>query len=122
MDEIVAFKQERLTGRRSERVGAAVAEVEASAMISFAKTAVGVPRQLQLVCIERNYVDPAAVQKEVEFAARRRPFPRFDNNAGLQYGDRRHDTRGVGIDCEGEEFIVRLAQEDGRARRNCRSP
>ena len=78
-------------------------------MQSLAVPVVGVARQLQLVGIEGNDVDPAAVQEQVELAARRCPFARLDDNAGLLDRNRRHQARRVGLDVEGEELILLLA-------------
>jgi hypothetical protein len=72
VDEIAALEQERLTGGRSEGIGAAVAEIECSAVIPFAVASVGIPRQLQLVGVERNNVDPAAVCLEFIYMGRNR--------------------------------------------------
>jgi hypothetical protein len=108
VDEISAFEQERLTGRRGEGIGAAVAEVECSSMTSFAVAPVRVPRQLQLVHIERNDIDSAPMQKEIELATRRGSFSRFDDNARFQHGYGRHDARGVGVDGEGSLRYFRL--------------
>jgi hypothetical protein len=93
--EVAAFEQERLAGCRCEGVGAAVAEVECSAMISLAVAAVGMPRQFQLACIERNDVDPAPMQKEVELASGRRAFPRFTTM--LVSNTETTDTMRVGL-------------------------
>ncbi len=84
MAEIPAFEEQRFAGVFRQSVGTAVADVQASRMVSLAKGPPGRPCKLHLINVDGDNFDSSAVYQQIEFASARLPFLGLDDNAGLQ--------------------------------------
>jgi hypothetical protein len=105
--EIVPFNEERLAADLRERVGEAIAIVQAGAMASLAIQAVGDSSGVRLVGIDANEVDCGAMQPQIQLTSPRQHLTyRALNVIGLA---------ATGVVQESDICPLKLSEEQARA-------
>ena len=73
--EIIAFEEERFTGRAGKRVGEHVAEIQAGGAMSLAETSIGSSRLRHVLRVDGDHHNFGLVDEQIEFACDRASAP-----------------------------------------------
>ena len=86
MDEIIAFKEERVFGRGRQSIGKAIADVQRSAMPAFAESAEGADGDLSLLRRYTCHIETTVAEEKFEVSAPGLSFPAFYDKRKLNPG------------------------------------